>query len=489
MSQALVKSAPSAVSSPATAIRTRQDLEFWAHHAMRSGFFKGAEDMSRGVVKIAFGLEYGLTPIQSLSSVHIIEGKPSLPGHVLAALIDNSDRYKYRVEEKDAERCTLRFFKRDPDTREWEDLGVETYTIEEAKGAGLTSKANWKSYPAKMLFWRALMNGFDVYCSGLSVGKAYTHDEMGSEAVVVEDAEYVDAQPVEAPKEIASAPATISPGRAEELRQIARTTYGDLDNEEAMCRYASDGHAGSFDALTGPQADQIEDGMRERQKADADKAKAEAARRLAVVDQPASPPPADSDDGPLPTKEDVAVWTTRQNGDEYEHRRKEVKAHATGGDLFGKAWGESSKGARDGVRHRMIADMTLGKTDSTSGLSVEGLRELVRRANTMGHLYQSPDDTSTTSAEAFDAALRQRIEAGDPNGLVTAVIDGPLEVAALAMICATADVTLDPKTDDEDALFVAVEALPEGHRKRLGEVVLDPEEAAKYNAKALSASV
>ena len=70
----------------------------------------------------------------------------------------------------------------------WEGLkpaarfrGVETFTIDDAKMAGLSGKGPWKSYPRAMLFNRAISDGRRTFAPDLfGGGKGYTPEELGS---------------------------------------------------------------------------------------------------------------------------------------------------------------------------------------------------------------------------------------------------------------------------------------------------------------------
>lgn len=70
----------------------------------------------------------------------------------------------------------------------------QTFTIEDARNAGLAAKDNWKKYPAQMLQWRALGYLIDVVCPEVGTG-LYSADELG--AITDDDGNVIDVSEVE----------------------------------------------------------------------------------------------------------------------------------------------------------------------------------------------------------------------------------------------------------------------------------------------------
>lgn len=95
------------------------------------------------------GHEVGMAPMQSLSHIHVIKGKVGISaegqrGLVLAA------GHSIRVKKLDPTSCTL------IGTRRGESDGTEiTYTLDEAKKAGIARGNNWTNHPTDMLLARA----------------------------------------------------------------------------------------------------------------------------------------------------------------------------------------------------------------------------------------------------------------------------------------------------------------------------------------------
>ena len=103
------------------------------------------------VTVIMAGRELGLTAMQSLRSIHIIEGKPTMSADLMVALVKRSPVCRhFSLVESTAERATYETQRRD-------DLSPTrlSFTLDEARAAGVASKDNWRKFPAAMLRARA----------------------------------------------------------------------------------------------------------------------------------------------------------------------------------------------------------------------------------------------------------------------------------------------------------------------------------------------
>jgi hypothetical protein len=129
---------------------------------------------------IAAGRELGLTAMQSLRSIHIIEGKPTLSADLVAALCKSRPdvcQYFRLVESTDriARYETLRKGEPAPTSM--------SFTIEDAQRAGVAGKDNWKKYPAAMLRARCITALARAVYPDLAMG-VYDPDEVAPEAPV-----------------------------------------------------------------------------------------------------------------------------------------------------------------------------------------------------------------------------------------------------------------------------------------------------------------
>lgn len=171
-----------------------------------SGFFDKAKSASQACVKILAGRELGFSAMASMTGVHIIEGKPSVGAHLMAAAIKRSSRYDYDVIDMTRERCELVFWERrlpkGGETRKGLDGWVkqekplsmtfkeacdsdQAFTSEFEKDGSRKLKANWRRHPDDMLFARVISKGYRRYCPDLTGGVlVYTSEEMTDGEVI-----------------------------------------------------------------------------------------------------------------------------------------------------------------------------------------------------------------------------------------------------------------------------------------------------------------
>jgi hypothetical protein len=171
---ALVKAEPAAaVALRGLRIETMSDLSNFGAMLAKSGYFKDAREAAQACVKVQAGLELGIPPVQAMTGIFIVEGKPALSAALIATLIKRSGRYTYRIVAHDEAHCVLAFFE------VGEKVGESSFTMKDAEKAGLAGKSVWKSYARNMLFARAMSNGARWFCPDVFGGSVYTPEEMG----------------------------------------------------------------------------------------------------------------------------------------------------------------------------------------------------------------------------------------------------------------------------------------------------------------------
>lgn len=153
---------------------TLQNRQFKA--LVAGGFLPKGCSENEGFARIVAGSQMGMKPIQALNGIAMINGHPtlhsdSIPCVVMASGLVNGMRYKF-TGEGDALACT--FFIRRKGIDEYQEW---TYSLDDAKKAGLLNNPVWKNHTKKMLFNRArtwcMRNTFpDV------IGNIYTNDEI-----------------------------------------------------------------------------------------------------------------------------------------------------------------------------------------------------------------------------------------------------------------------------------------------------------------------
>lgn len=117
------------------------------------------------LVAILYGQELGLAPMQAIQSVYVVKGRPTISAQLWVSLARRAG-HKVRVLEETAEACTVEVVRSDdPDapTR-------VTYTLEQAKTAGLLSNTTWKNHPHAMLYARAVSTACRRACPEIALG-------------------------------------------------------------------------------------------------------------------------------------------------------------------------------------------------------------------------------------------------------------------------------------------------------------------------------
>ena len=104
------------------------------------------------VIACQMGSELGLKPMQSLQNIAVINGRPSLWGDSIIAIISAHPLCEDVTETFNDEVMTATCkVKR----KGWTEPVVRTFSKKDAENAGLWNKNVWKSYPKRMLQMRA----------------------------------------------------------------------------------------------------------------------------------------------------------------------------------------------------------------------------------------------------------------------------------------------------------------------------------------------
>lgn len=102
------------------------------------------------LVAIQWGFELNLKPLQAIQNIAIINGRPSLWGDAVIALVRGSAVCESVIETDDGHTATCRV------KRRGEPEQVRTFSMDDAKTAGLAGKQGpWTQYPKRMRQMRA----------------------------------------------------------------------------------------------------------------------------------------------------------------------------------------------------------------------------------------------------------------------------------------------------------------------------------------------
>ena len=223
-------------------------LQAFSQLMLDSGFAPGHKDARSVMGAIAWGWQAGLSPATSLQYVAMINGRPSIWGKGLRALLlasgklESCKEYVEGEGDKMTAHCEL--------TR----VGMKepfkaTFSMDDARKAGLVGKGTWKSYPKRMLEWRAfgfaVANGFsDVTCGMMLAEEAEGIDEPprsihaevsdvneGVESIEDELPEFECTTPPEAEQEVVE-----EPDGQPEREQVSEETFDEEDLKRELAK-------------------------------------------------------------------------------------------------------------------------------------------------------------------------------------------------------------------------------------------------------------
>lgn len=201
----------------------------------------GVQSPEEALARLLCGRELGLTSMQAMRGVHIIEGRPSLAAALKEAICLAHPEVceEFQLVHTDNERATYRVKRRGRTAKEY------TFTMEDAAKALLLNRgkdpaqSNWSKYPSRMLQARAKSLAADVEFGDLLFGFA-TREELEDERItarqapaVVTESKVVDVevQTVAPAQAVPPAPPSSKPAStpAPKVAAAPRDFDGELD--------------------------------------------------------------------------------------------------------------------------------------------------------------------------------------------------------------------------------------------------------------------
>ncbi len=138
----------------AIAPRTPDDVWRMAQAVSKSGLY-GVRSPEEALIRIATGMELGLSPMQSIRGVYVITAngtsRPTLSADMMVGVCKRSDLCEFfRMVESTDRVATF-------ETKRKGDPGPQrlSYNIDQAKRAGLAGKGTWQAHTEAMLRARA----------------------------------------------------------------------------------------------------------------------------------------------------------------------------------------------------------------------------------------------------------------------------------------------------------------------------------------------
>lgn len=159
------------------------------------------------ILALQMGADVGLSPIQSIQNIAVINGKPSLYGDATLAVVMSSPHYEYHnewftgsiAEGNRTAHCAVK--------RKGSEEYVKSFSMDDAKKAGLWGKPGpWTQYSDRMLQMRArtfairdkfadAMRGINIADSDYSVIENQDKQAPAPKAETYTDAVIVEATP------------------------------------------------------------------------------------------------------------------------------------------------------------------------------------------------------------------------------------------------------------------------------------------------------
>ena len=171
---------------------------------------------------ILYGEELGIGPMQSLNSIHVIEGKPGMSPELMRGLVARAG-HRIDVKEASAERVTLWGKRADNESE-----ATVSWTMDDARLAGLAGRGAWKTYPRAMLLARATSELCRMIFADVVAGLSYTQEELASISGQVWDE--VPADPLGAPQ-VAIAATPVEPEPAPPQKMTVEEVAAEFDAE------------------------------------------------------------------------------------------------------------------------------------------------------------------------------------------------------------------------------------------------------------------
>lgn len=184
----------------------------------------------KALVIMKAGRELGIPDTYALRNIHVVKGKPVCSSELLLALVRRTyGPGAIRVGKTSNTSCTVQYREQG-----WDGISEYTFTIEDAKQAGVASSNTWRSYPAAMLRARCI-SAVVRFAFPEAIAGLYTPEELGAEVLVTDDG---GVQVVD-----------VEPSNVTAIRQDAAPTDDDIDLRLANNANARRKRAAHEDAL------------------------------------------------------------------------------------------------------------------------------------------------------------------------------------------------------------------------------------------------
>ena len=157
-----------------------QVLTQQANALVASGFLpQSVNSPQKAIAIMTLGRELGIGAWAALSSINVIQGKPTISPQLMLALINDSKQLEDMTIRDDGDACTVTLKRRGRTPH------TAAFSMQDAAAMGLSNKDNWKKQPAIMRQWRAVAACARVVFPDVILG-LYTPEELGANVVADE---------------------------------------------------------------------------------------------------------------------------------------------------------------------------------------------------------------------------------------------------------------------------------------------------------------
>lgn len=195
------------------------------------------------IVAMGLGQSMGLSPMESVYRINVIQGKPTASAELIASQVRKAGhRLRIRKDEKKMSvTCTI--YRADDPEFPFEVTRDKAW----ADRMGLSGKDNYKKQPLTMLTWRAITACAREACPEALYGVAYTPDEMDDMPSAPMPVEHQVVETKPAPSQPADRPGDLAPIRAR-FKDFMRWTQ--LGSDAATGSILAKARKPSMDKLT-----------------------------------------------------------------------------------------------------------------------------------------------------------------------------------------------------------------------------------------------
>lgn len=197
------------------------------------------------LVAIGLGQSMGLSPMESLYRIDVIQGKPTLSAELIAAQVRKAGHRLRIVKDEENLSVTATIIRADDPEAPFSVTRDQKW----AERMGLAGKDNYRKQPLTMLKWRAVTAVAREACPEALYGVAYTADEMHDMDAPASPAPVSKARPRRRPDPVAAK-------RAEVRRRFDEMGYGPQQVADAITQVVGRTPSG-WDDLTGEECDRL----------------------------------------------------------------------------------------------------------------------------------------------------------------------------------------------------------------------------------------